>query len=172
MHLPADGKTGQLAVDQLLDPQRLLTVQVSQPAGSKGERGWLVQLRGELDIATLPLATAMIEDALRHGCRQLTVDLAGASFIGSAGLTALAQAAAAAREQGHQLTVRGLSLLGQRIAEILNLRIVLAPADPPASDQLGSGSGRETDRTPEHSTPPPARLKSTGVAAGWTGADP
>lgn len=59
-------------------------------AGDTGE----IELEGDLDIATVPLLTAVLADAVAAGPPVVTVDLDGVRFCGVRGLTVLLAAAA------------------------------------------------------------------------------
>jgi anti-sigma B factor antagonist len=62
-------------------------------------------LAGEVDLSTAPGLPVRVRDAIRHGARNVCVDLTGVSFIDSTGLAALLTCErAAARGNGH-LTV-------------------------------------------------------------------
>jgi anti-sigma B factor antagonist len=49
----------------------------------------LIRVDGEIDLATEPELRAAIAHAIDHGCRDITVDLSGVSFMDCAGLNAL-----------------------------------------------------------------------------------
>jgi anti-sigma B factor antagonist len=54
-----------------------------------GER---MELRGELDIGTAPKLEQAVERALEEGCRDVVLDLTGATLLDSSGLGALLRA--------------------------------------------------------------------------------
>jgi len=60
----------------------------------------IVEVRGELDVATAPLLADVIDQLIAEGARQLAVDLGEASFVDSTGLGTLL--AAHRRMQAHQ----------------------------------------------------------------------
>jgi anti-sigma B factor antagonist len=52
-----------------------------------------MELQGELDIGTAPELEHAVERALEDGCREVVLDLSGTTFLDSAGLGALINAA-------------------------------------------------------------------------------
>lgn len=60
-----------------------------------------LHLEGEWDIATNPLATWLLDDAIATAPpRRLVVDLTGLDFMGSGGVAALARARRTSRDSG------------------------------------------------------------------------
>ncbi len=70
------------------------------------EAGQVVaQVRGELDAAENPLLQQTLLQALRRATRQLTLDLSGVTFFGSAGVTALVWLSQHPEADGKHVTV-------------------------------------------------------------------
>ncbi|HSJ71537.1 MAG TPA: STAS domain-containing protein [Acidimicrobiia bacterium] len=66
-----------------------------------------LHLEGEWDLATHPLATRLLDDAMSSAPpRRLVVDLTGLEFMGSGGVTALAKARRTSREAGSDFALR------------------------------------------------------------------
>jgi anti-anti-sigma factor len=99
------------------------------------ESGATLKLIGELDGANADVVTAQFDRAVAAGCRQITVDLAGVSFIDSAGL-------------------RAIIFVQQRAAERDLSLIVIAP--PPLLDLLEiTGLTERLALAPEEAAPSP-----------------
>lgn len=60
----------------------------------------VLEVSGELDIATVKALRAALDDALRSGAPRLLVDLTGLFFIDSTGCRELVRAAKSARRAG------------------------------------------------------------------------
>jgi anti-sigma B factor antagonist len=65
-----------------------------------------LELHGELDIGTAPKLDEAVESALDDGCREVVLDLAGTTFMDSAGLGALLSAARAVDARQAKMAVR------------------------------------------------------------------
>jgi anti-sigma B factor antagonist len=76
-----------------------------------------VQLKGELDIATAPLARERIAE-LKHARDQLVLDLRGLSFIDSTGLNLVLRLAAESTRDGWSLSLIPGSSIVQRIFQL------------------------------------------------------
>jgi anti-anti-sigma factor len=74
---------------------------VSQECGTAS-----VRPIGELDLATVPLLSAPVEELRAGGCRHLIVDLSDLTFIDSTGLRFLLECYAESRNDGFTLTLR------------------------------------------------------------------
>jgi anti-sigma B factor antagonist len=88
-----------------------------------------VRLKGELDIATAPLARARIA-ALKHLGDQLVLDLRGLSFIDSTGLNLLLRLAAESTREGWSLCLTPGSSVVQRILHLTKTEKRLPFSDP------------------------------------------
>ena len=73
---------------------------------SRGEDRTSLELHGELDIGAGPALDEAVGAALDAGCRELILDLAGTTFVDSAGLGALLRAARAVDERQAKMAVR------------------------------------------------------------------
>ena len=65
----------------------------------------MVRCRGDVDIQTLERLEKAIADLLEEGVIQIAVDMAGVSYISSAGMGVLISARIDAAERGGRLTV-------------------------------------------------------------------
>jgi anti-sigma B factor antagonist len=106
-----------------------------------GTGGWIISLFGEVDLYTAPQLERELERAAADGCREVIVDLAGASFIDS---TVLGVVLAAVR----RLEAEGGSLVlvtdDRRILRVFELagvahRFRFEPSLPQALDVLAVG---------------------------------
>jgi anti-sigma B factor antagonist len=70
-------------------------------------RAVIVHAKGEIDMATAPVVTAQLDEAIRlaAGAIPMIVDLLGVQFIGSAGLALLVQYETRCRERGVRFLV-------------------------------------------------------------------
>jgi anti-anti-sigma factor len=92
--------------------------------------GVRLALRGELDVATAPLAEEAIKNAEAGGPATLALDLAGLTFMDSTGLRLVMAADARAREAARRfIVVRGPDAV-QRVFELTGVdeRIELVDA--------------------------------------------
>jgi anti-sigma B factor antagonist len=64
-----------------------------------------LEVRGELDIGTAPQLAEAVDAALDDGCREVVLDLAGTTFVDSAGLGALVTAARAVDQRRGKMAV-------------------------------------------------------------------
>jgi anti-anti-sigma factor len=91
-------------------------IRIDQDAGAV-----LVQLEGELDIATTPKVDGELRRIESDGAGVIVLDLRGLTFMDSTGLRLLVTADARAREGGHRLAiVRGPGPV-HRVLEITGL---------------------------------------------------
>ena len=81
-------------------------------------REWRVTLAGEFDLLAAGEFDAVVDQAVGHGARLLTLDLGGVTFIDSSGLRALIRARAALAGADGHLTVAVISETAQRVLEI------------------------------------------------------
>ena len=58
-------------------------------SGETAPASTLIRVDGEIDLATEPKLRAAIAHAIDDGCRDITVDLGGVSFMDCAGVNAL-----------------------------------------------------------------------------------
>jgi anti-sigma B factor antagonist len=96
-----------------------VSVSVSGPAAR-------VSAIGEIDCSSAPQLTAELDRALDAGIRELTVDLAGVTFLDSAGLCTLAAAHRRAVAEGVALRVLAASRAVIRPLQITGLWELLA----------------------------------------------
>lgn len=90
----------------------------------------VVELHGELDLATAPEAEARLHQ-LAGEKKRVTVDLRGLTFLDSTGLSMLVRLDALARQDGFNFSVVRGSPPVQRAIEISGLDEVLVLVDDP-----------------------------------------
>ncbi|MFB8003901.1 STAS domain-containing protein [Nocardia sp. NPDC056000] len=74
-------------------PDQLLRVRLDDDAANP-----VVTVSGEIDVTSAPMLERVLRQALATNPRTVVVDMAGVSFLGSAGITVLAAAAQQCRE--------------------------------------------------------------------------
>lgn len=105
--------------------------------------GAVLVLRGELDLATVPLLQEHLDRAMRSGAAVL-IDLAGLRFIDSSGLRVLLRADRQLRACNGQLALLGGSRAVYRIFELAGMHRYLEWSDRPCAQNTP-----ELDREPE-----------------------
>lgn len=91
------------------------------------DRQCLVEIHGELDMASAPQLTQMASTLLARGAADSVLDLSGLSFIDAAGLGAVVDLAQRLAAHGATLTVHGASKRARRIFAIGRLECLLTP---------------------------------------------
>lgn len=84
----------------------------------------LVRVSGELDMATAPVLVAAAQ-SLADGSSDLIVDLAGLTFIDSAGLNTLVELGVAAHDRGCNLRLRNMTGHVRRVVTLGGLTSLL-----------------------------------------------
>jgi len=95
-----------------------MTGELLQLETSAVEGGHLVKAQGELDMSTAPLLT---EALVQFANGSVTVDLAGITFLDSAGCSALVTAHNSLQRRGSHLSVHGAGGTVLRVLEVLGL---------------------------------------------------
>jgi anti-anti-sigma factor len=109
----------------------------------------VLEVVGEVDPFTAPLLELCLDSqAVRPGLRELIVDMQGVTFLGAAGMSALAQAHQRCRERGASLVVRSGPALVLRSLQLAGLGDLVA-VDP--------ARARSASRTPARQLPRPRR---------------
>jgi len=121
-------------VPHALDRTRLLSVTALPPVGPGHV---VVEVAGEVDTYTAPLLDACLTtQTRRRGVATLTVDMRRVTFLGAAGVSALARAQRRCRMRGARLAVvpdgRGRVLLPIRLCGLDDV-LPPGPADAGAS---------------------------------------
>jgi anti-sigma B factor antagonist len=94
----------------------------------------IVNLSGELDIATVPeLRPLATEELDRDGCSTLVLDLSELSFLDSTGIGCWVEIRSHATKLGKQMTIRNVPPAVRRVLEIGGL-LAMFEAAPPTSD--------------------------------------
>ncbi|QUQ66689.1 STAS domain-containing protein [Kutzneria sp. CA-103260] len=96
----------------------------------------VASVSGELDMLTAPRLRAVVTAELA-GCAVLVIDLSGVSFLGSAGLAVLVEAAHEAERQQVELRVVATGRTVRRPLEITGLNEVLTTF-PSRDDAVGA----------------------------------
>jgi len=105
----------------------------------------VVALRGELDMATCPLAEAELSRADALGASALLIDLSGLDFMDSTGAKLLIEAKKRARRGGRRLAVLGGPGIPHRVIDLLGIGDLLELIDDPAELTRGDGSAQRSD---------------------------
>ena len=91
-----------------------------------------LRLRGELDLASVPLLTSTLDEQAA-GCARLELDVSDLHFCDLVGLTALEQAQQRLRRRGCRLTLHGIPGQLRRLLDVDGLRSPLSTAITPAA---------------------------------------
>lgn len=141
------------------DAGRLLSI-TTLPGTLSGQI--VAEVTGEVDTFTAPaLEVCLHSQAAKRGLRVLVVDLARVTFLGAAGVTALAQSHHRCRMRGARLVIRS----GGRRSVLLPLQSTgladLVPVDPPELERISGPGTAVRPRTPVRWTPPrhPRRVR-------------
>ena len=106
-------------------PDEALAVHESDVDGVR-----LIEVFGELDLATAPRLCAKLDEARRQRVRRLVVDLTGVDFCDSTGLRALMGASTELRHAGGKLAVAVLPAGGvARLFDVTGIRESLPTHD-------------------------------------------
>jgi anti-anti-sigma factor len=93
-----------------------------------------IRLRGELDLATVPLVRDALDGALKSGCARIAVIAEELTYMDSSGLTCFAAAAAEADDLGIKLQIEQTSNVVRRVFEITGLDALLVLEQPNGSN--------------------------------------
>ncbi len=88
----------------------------------------VVVLRGEADIATLPLVVEALARVIADRDGDVIVDLEQTAFIDTGALRAVLQALQVLRGGERLLTLRSPSKIARRLLEVFGLSYLVAPA--------------------------------------------
>ena len=98
----------------MLDSRRVPHVSVTHGGGTTVEitlshrrtDGWdIVEVHGDVDLATAPALRDQLDDLLTNGSRRILVNLEGVSFMDSSGLNAIVAAMRGVREVDGEIAV-------------------------------------------------------------------
>ena len=87
----------------------------------------VVALRGEADLATLPVLKEMLDRVIRAHDGPVVVELAETRFIDSGTVRALSHANRTLGERGRRLTIRSPSRTAVRVLELFGLSDLITP---------------------------------------------
>jgi anti-anti-sigma factor len=85
----------------------------------------VIEVHGELDIATAPELTRAVREAFDRGAPRLVIDLTGCTFIDSTGMSKLVQAHLTGKALGTKLSLRGAMGISRRALEACGLITLL-----------------------------------------------
>jgi len=95
-----------------------------------------VFLSGELDMASAPELTGVLDQIIAHGPQKVVLDFSGLSFIDSSGIAALVDAQHRLRDQQRWLSIHNAQRGAVRVFEIAglvdHLRVQTSAAEDPA----------------------------------------
>lgn len=100
----------------------------------------LVEVEGELDLATAPHLQERLQAAVEDVGTEIFVDLSKVSFIDLAGWSAVCEAAAALHARGEALTIVATESRTRRLLEIVGLEPgieLVGAADLSSAGRLG-----------------------------------
>jgi anti-sigma B factor antagonist len=98
----------------------------------------VLEVAGQVDLATAPSFTAALQAALASGEREIWVDLTGVTFMDSSGLHALLAARHRLQPDGHRLAVIAPPGPVRRLLELTAVdRILVVLADRSSAHQHG-----------------------------------
>ncbi|HLI15800.1 MAG TPA: STAS domain-containing protein [Acidimicrobiales bacterium] len=89
----------------------------------------VVEVAGELDIATTPSLRTLLDEAVDGGARRVVLDLAALDFLDSTGLATLIHASKRLRGSGGDLVLRAPSRSVRSLLRIVGLDTVLSVED-------------------------------------------
>jgi anti-sigma B factor antagonist len=95
------------------------------------DRTVVVEVEGEIDIATTKQVRRTIEQLVDDGRRAVIVDMSRVAFVDSAGIADLIRASGAAGRRGVEFVVRSPSRAVRRMLEITGLDQLLVIRDEP-----------------------------------------
>ncbi|WP_407991545.1 STAS domain-containing protein [Kitasatospora sp. CMC57] len=101
----------------------------------------VISLDGELDLATGPLVTRAVTQALAAGPRQLDLDVAALTFCDAAGLRTILSARRASRVQHAEFQLVGVQPRLHRILALLRVTSLLPPHPLPPDRAVAPGAG-------------------------------
>ncbi len=110
-------------------PDAFRVAVVSEGESEDGPKTAVIQVWGELDIATSPMLADAIQSATTTEGARVVVDLSTVQFIDSSGVSALVVSANRARERGGMLVVRNPAPMARRIFAVLGLGDMLRIED-------------------------------------------
>jgi anti-sigma B factor antagonist len=140
------------------DPVELLSV-TTLPGPRAGQV--VVEVTGEVDAYTAPVLDVCLQSqAARSGVRELVADLRRVTFLGAAGVTALARAQQRCRRRGVRMVIRSG---GRR--PLLRMVQLTGLADVVDVDPAGAEQQPTTDMRRPPVTPCPGARPSVGAGS-------
>jgi anti-anti-sigma factor len=109
-------------------PPAALAVRLDRPARC-------IRVRGELDMATVPVLGQVVAMLLDLDPGDSTIELSGVTFIDAAGLGALVMYAAQFAAVGAKISVVGVTPRVHRVFDIVGLAGLLEASSPPSGRQ-------------------------------------
>ena len=89
----------------------------------------VVEIRGELDLATAPLLRDTLGQLIAEGALAILVDAGELEFVDTKGLSALVDAAGELIARGGELSVANVRPAARRLLELTRADWVLAPEE-------------------------------------------
>jgi anti-sigma B factor antagonist len=101
-----------------------------------------VALRGELDLATVPILKEQISLVEQDGLSGVIYDLRRLTFIDSSGLVALFRASTLAAQNGRRFAIVGVDERLKRVFQIIGMEGLLdGPEGPQLAEEFSQGGG-------------------------------
>lgn len=104
-------------------------------------QGVVVSLQGELDIATAPQLRALMDAALAFASPQVTVDMAGVTFLDAQALTILGRSSRRLTLSGARMVIRAPSPQAYRLFSLTRLVSLLGVEAPETDVRAAPGLG-------------------------------
>lgn len=82
---------------------------------------WVVEMRGELDLATRPLMHAVLDPILGSDARTLVLEVSGLTFVDGGAVQAWYELAESLRARGGTFVLRNAKGVVRKVAEIAGL---------------------------------------------------
>ncbi|MEU5552559.1 STAS domain-containing protein [Micromonospora sp. NPDC047793] len=106
-----------------------------QVSARPGRGCTVVEVQGDLDMATSPRLRGTLQKLVDAGDRQVVVDLAGVAFMDSSALGALVVMFKSSREAGGRLSLAGVRPAVRRVLNITSVdRVIDIYDDVPAAE--------------------------------------
>jgi anti-anti-sigma factor len=112
--------------------------EVAPQRSTDGSHAWLLEVSGDFDTTAVAEFDRALDEAVAHGARLVTVDLADVEFLDSSGLRSVLAASNRLAELDGHLTVAGLSGAAKRVLEVSGV-IERLTAGPPAGVSRDEG---------------------------------
>jgi anti-anti-sigma factor len=146
------------------DPAVRCTCSTTSVSSPTGQSIVVLQVAGEVDLATVDFLATALTAVLRRQPDHLIVDLAQLSFCGACGLTVLAEAGVTAAGNGTRYSVSTASRLMTHCWSRLWARDEQPTQLPTCAAAVGAAWGRPAPSTPQYIVAPRSPLDNVADA--------